>query len=302
MRARNGTHQLCSNKAILTPSITTRLYKTLQRSTLLYALEFGDWDLDQIHELEILQAKALRTCLNADLQCPQDSLRLFLGVEPLEARRDLHTLLYYAKLSSYDKTSFPSMVHCTRTTNRSMPVGFHCSAHRILCKYGLELYLNNIPNVPHNELMSTFKKPIWLHHWLKDVASCSLRDSPFSIAFIKHAPHPTYPYKAGYFMNKVTPKDVPNTERASLLRFWMTPSRPRTCTCDSTTSNLAKHLTFECNQTRDSMALFLRELPPKLRASISSSTFPIFLKRIAGSPELLDSFNRVACKFDVPRY
>ena len=132
---------------------------------------------------------------------------------------------------------------------------------------------------------------MWLH------AVCA-----FSIAFIKHAPHPTYPYKAGYFMNKVTPKDVPNTERASLLRFWMTPSRPRTCTCDSTTSNLAKHLTFECNQTRDSMALFLRELPPKLRASISSSTFPIFLKRIAGSPELLESFNRVACKFDVPRY
>ena len=302
MRARNGTHQLCSNKAILTPSISTRLYKTLQRSTLLYALEFGDWDLDQIHELEILQAKALRTCLNADLQCPHASLRLFSGVEPLEARRDLHTLLYYAKLSGYDKASFPSMVHRTRTTNRSMPVGFHCSAHRILRKYGLELYLYNIPNVPHNELISTLKKPIWLHHWLKDVAACSLRDSPFSIAFVRHAIHPTYPYKAGHFMNRVTPKDIPNTERASLLRFWMTPSRQRTCICDSTTSNLAKHLTFECSQTRDSMALFLLELPPKLRASITSSTFPIFLKRIAGSPELLESFNRVACKFDYPRH
>ena len=74
MRARHGTHQLCSNKAILTPSISTRLYKTLQRSTLLYAMEFGDWDLDQIHDLETLQAKALRTCLNSDLQCPQASL------------------------------------------------------------------------------------------------------------------------------------------------------------------------------------------------------------------------------------
>ena len=98
MRARHGTCQLCSNQAILTPYISTRLYKTLQRSTLLYCIEFGDWDVDQVKELEILQAKALRSCLNSDLQCPQALLRLFCGVEPIEARRDLHTLLYYAKI------------------------------------------------------------------------------------------------------------------------------------------------------------------------------------------------------------
>ena len=76
LRARHGTYQLCQNKAILTPCISTRLYKTLVRSTLLYAIEFGDWDIDQINELEILQAKALRTCLNSDLQCPQALARL----------------------------------------------------------------------------------------------------------------------------------------------------------------------------------------------------------------------------------
>ena len=301
MRARNGTHQLCSNKAILTPSISSRLYKTLQRSTLLYALEFEDWDLDQIHELETLQAKALRTCLNADLQCPQASLRLFSGVEPIEARRDLHALLYYTKLCRYGDLSLPSMVHRARTTKPSMPVGFHCSVRRILSKYGLEQYWNNIPNVPHDELISIFKKPIWLHHWLHDVASCMRRDSPFSIALIRNALPPSYPYKSGHFMNRVISKNVPNTNRASLLRFWMTPSRPRTCTCESKTCNLAKHLIFECPQTRDSMALFLLELPPKLRLSISSSTFPMFLNRIAGSPDLLECFNIAISKFDVPR-
>ena len=120
MRARHGTHQLCSNKTILTPRISTRLYKTLQRSTLLYALQFGDWDLDQINELETLQAKALRTCLNADLQCPKSSLRFFSGVEPLEARRDLHTLLYYAKLCRYSNASLPWMIHRNCTTNRTI--------------------------------------------------------------------------------------------------------------------------------------------------------------------------------------
>ena len=157
-RARNGIYQLCSNKAILTPSISTRLYKTLQRSTLLYAIEFGDWDIDQIRELETLQAKALRTCLNSDLQCPQAILRLFAGVEPIEARRDLHVILYYARLCLYERDSFPNLVHRYRTLNLGVPVGFHCNVLRILRKYHLEPYWNNIPTVPHDELKVLLKK------------------------------------------------------------------------------------------------------------------------------------------------
>ena len=301
-RARHGTHQLCSNKTILTPRISIRLYKTLQRSTLLYALEFGDWDLDQINELETLQAKALRTCLNADLQCPQTSLRLFSGVEPLEARRDLHTLLYYAKLCRYSNASLTGMIHRNRTTNRNMPVGFHCSVRRILSKYGVEQYWDNVPDVPHAELISLFKKPIWLYHWLKDVASCSLRDSPFSIAFIRRALTPTWPYKSSYFMNRVIPTNVPNSERAPLVRFWMTPSRTRLCTCNSKTSNLAKHLIFDCPLTRELMAHYILELSPELLTLLDSSTFSVFLNRIACSSELTECFNRVVGKFAYPLF
>ena len=58
MRARHGIYHLCSNEAILTPSISTRLYKTLQRSTVLYAIEFVDWDVDQIKELEITPSQS----------------------------------------------------------------------------------------------------------------------------------------------------------------------------------------------------------------------------------------------------
>ena len=186
MHARHGTHQLCSNKAILTPSISTRLYKTLQRSTLLYGMEIADWDLDQIHELETLQAKALRTCLNADLQCPQACLRLFSGIEPLEARRDLLTLLYYAKLCNYDKDSLPGMVHRSRSTNNSMPVGFHCSVRRILSKYGIEQYWDNIPDVPHNELISVFLETYLALPLVK--GCCFMQSSRFPIL---HCFHPT---------------------------------------------------------------------------------------------------------------
>ena len=139
-RAVNGTCQLCPNKATLTPSIIIRLSKTLPCSTLLYAIEFGDWVVDQVKRSEILHAIALMTCLNSDLQCPQAILRLFCGVEPIEARRDLHTLLYYAKLCKYKSTSFPYMVHRERTLNPLLPVGFHSTALDILNKYGLVKY------------------------------------------------------------------------------------------------------------------------------------------------------------------
>ena len=157
MSARHGTSQLCRNKAILTPSISTRLYKTLQRSTLLYLIEFGDWDIDQIRVLETLQAKALRTCLNSDLQCPQAILRLFSGVEPIMARRDLHTLLYFTKLCSRERTSFPAMVHRARVAKADMPVGFHCSVLRVLTKYGLREYWDNISDVTTNNISAHLK-------------------------------------------------------------------------------------------------------------------------------------------------
>ena len=219
LRARQGTCLLCPNKRILTPNISTRLYKTLQRSTLLYGIEIADWDIDQIRELEILQAKALRSCLNFDLQCPQALVRLFSGVEPIEARRDLHVLLYYAKLCSYDPPSFLSMVHLARTSKSAMPVSFHCTALRIFNKYKLGHFWNNIPDVPHDKLIAIFKKQIWLQHWFKDVASASCYDSSFSTAFLKDECQPTFPYKTDHFMKYFVTPDLPRSELSSRLRF-----------------------------------------------------------------------------------
>ena len=65
------------------------------------------------------------------------------------------------------------MVHKARKLNMVLPVGFHCTVLHILKKYRLEQFWNDIPNVPHEELKVIFKKPIWLHHWIKDVASVS---------------------------------------------------------------------------------------------------------------------------------
>ena len=69
-RARHGTYQLCQDKNILTPVISNRLYKSLQRSTLLYATEISDWDFEQIIVLEKLQSKSLRSLFDLDRQCP----------------------------------------------------------------------------------------------------------------------------------------------------------------------------------------------------------------------------------------
>ena len=302
IRARHGACQLCTNKAMLNPSISIRLYKAIQRSTLLYAIEIADWDVDQVNELEVLQAKALRTCLNSDLQCPQSLIRLFSGVEPLEARRDLHILLYYGKLCRYKRMSFTSMVHRFCTSGQSKPVGFHCTVIRILRKYGLQFYWNNIPDVPDDKLKEIFKKPIWLHHWRIDVASASRRDSPFSNIFLKDVIAPIYPYKTMHLLKIFNTHEIPVPELASVLRFWMTPSRKRFCSCTIPTSNLAKHLIFACPKTRDHVAFYSRKLLPNLRTLFNPETFYLFLSRISCSYMDFISFNRVVGKFDYPRF
>ena len=302
LRARQGTCLLCPNKRILTPNISTRLYKTLQRSTLLYGIEIADWDINQIRELEILQAKALRSCLNFDLQCPQALVRLFSGVEPIEARRDLHVLLYYAKLCSYDPPSFLSMVHLARTSKSAMPVGFHCTALRIFNKYKLGHFWNNIPDVPHDKLIAIFKKPIWLQHRLKDVASASCYDPPFSTAFLKIVCQPTFPYKTDYFMKYFVTPDLPRSELSSRLRFWMTPSRERNCSCGVTTINISKQLIFDCPGTRKLMTCYIKKLSTDLRATLQPNMFTQFITQIASSVENFNSFNKVIGKFVYPQF
>ena len=164
-RARHGTHQLCPNKEILTPGISTRLYKTLQRSTLLYGTELADWDVDQLLKIEKLQAKALRSLLDLDLQCPKVIIRILPGVEPFEARTDLHILLYYAKLCRSPSNSILGKIHVHRNSHRNkLPQGFHNTVWHTLTKYRLTHLWNTIPEDINLECdLKTFLKiPIWL--------------------------------------------------------------------------------------------------------------------------------------------
>ena len=145
-RSRFGVHNLCEDKDILTPSVSKRIYQTLQRSTLLYCIEVCDWDLDQVKELEILQAKAIRYHLGLDLQCPKALLRLVLGVGPVEARIDLHVLLYYVKLCHTEADTIFGRFHRYRSSNfNALPVGFYFTAYTTLSKIGLPHLWNNIP-------------------------------------------------------------------------------------------------------------------------------------------------------------
>ena len=224
-----------------------------------------------------MQAKALRTCLNSDLQCPQATLRLFSGVEPIVARRDLHSLLYFAKLCSREPTSFPAMVHQARVAKADMPVGFHCSVCHILTKYGLKEYCNNIPYLTFEEVSANFKRTIWTYHWKLDVTSTSSRNSPFSYSLSKSTTLPTYPYKSGHFLQRFITDDLPRSAITSVLRFWMTPIRPRVCSCKLPTCNLVNHLLFECSKTRSLIVYYRAKLPSRLRLTPTPLTLDIFL-------------------------
>ena len=183
-----------------------------------------------------------------------------------------------------------------------MPVGFHCTVLRILKKYRLESFWNNIPDAPYEKLKGMFKKQIWRYHWIQDVSNASLRDSPFCITFLKNIPLPTYPYKTDHFMKQLLTIDLPHSELSSILRFWMTPSRRRICPCGLTTENLAKHLLFVCHRTRDLITRYHSKLPPDLRMTLHPNTFSTFLSQMASSADSLTTFNRVLAMFDYPKF
>ena len=183
-----------------------------------------------------------------------------------------------------------------------MPVGFHCTALHTFRKYGLEQFWNAIPDVPHDELKAIFKKPIWLHHWIKDVATVRYRDSPFCMTFLKRVPIPNYPYKTDFFMKHFLIRGIPNSALTQILRFWMTPNRLRTCSCGISTDNMAKHLLFDCLRTRDLINCYRSILSPKLRLTFHPNTFSGFLSHIANSAEYLNTFNHVLGKFNYPQF
>ena len=137
------------------------------------------------------------------------------------------------------------MIHRARTSHSGLPVGFHSTAHHILKKYNLMKYWDHIPDVPHSELKGLLKKPIWQYHWEKDIASARSRDAPFSSTMLIDSNAPTYPYKSHHFINSFMANDLSRADLSSILRFWMTPSRQRICSCTLPTINIAKHLIFE---------------------------------------------------------
>ena len=302
-RSRHGTHQLFSEKGILTPNISVRIYKTLQRSTLLYAIEFCDWDVDQVKKLEILQAKALRSYFDTDLQGPQSILRLVAGVEPFEARRDLHVLMYYCKLCRSTPNSLLGKIHRYRTENLSeIQSGFHQTVFRTLDKYKIGQYWNNVPDGTRDELKLLLKKTIWLFHWKQDMANALTKNTPFSMILPKPKAFLTFPYKSNKFHNQFSADKLCSSRLASVMRFWLTPSRSRVCSCEQETNCLMKHLIFECPKTRLHMSEYKRNIPNTLKASLSPTKLPQFFKKLTLSEDLRDNFNRLAANFDYPRY
>ena len=104
----------------------------------MYACEVTDFDCDQLLSLEKLQSVTLRRILNLDKRCPKALVRLVTGVEPLEARFNLHKLMYFVKLAKSNKSSLLHTVHNRRMTDfGATPLGFHHTIYNLLIKYGL---------------------------------------------------------------------------------------------------------------------------------------------------------------------
>ena len=278
-----------------------RIFKTLQRSNLLYCLEVCDWDLDQVEELEILQAKAIRSHLDLDLQCPKATLRLVTGVEPFQARIDLHVLLFYLKLCHSNSDTTLGKFHKYRSSNmNALPVGFYSTAYTTLDKIGLAHLWDNMPI--GSEINIMLKKHIWQYYWKRDVANAIQSKSLFSSVFLCNRSLPVYPYKIHKFLIRLNTKVFPRIALAAVLRFWLTPNRRRICSCSAEISNLANHLLFSCPKTRMIMATYLSTLHPGLKACLLPHTLIQFLSCISRDEKLLEDFNLIIGMFDYPLF
>ena len=300
-RSRFGVHRLCLDRNILTPRISIRIFKTLQRSTLLYCIEVCDWDLDQVEELKILQAKAIRSHFDLDLQCPKATLRSITGVEPFQARIDFHVLLFDLKLCHSNLDTILGKFHKYRSSNlNALPVGFYFTAYTTLNKIGLDHLWDNMPI--NSEIKSLLKKHIWQYYWKRDVAKAIQSKSLFSSVFLRNTSLPVYPYKIHKFMIRLNTKVFPRIALAAVLRFWLTPNRKRTCSYNAVTSNLANHLLFSCPKTRKLIATYLQTLNPELVACLLPDTLLQFLSYISSDEKLLEDFNHIIGMFDYPLY
>jgi len=201
------------------------MYKTLQRSTLLYiyTIDLCDWYPSQINDLKILQAKALRSHLDADLHCPKSIIRTFCSVEPLEARMDLHILLYYAKLNRCKPDSLLDKINKYHSKNlNALLTSFHNTLLLTLKKYNLESLWNKLPQLPHTDIRNLLKKAIWINHRTKDVRTCKTHDCFFSSVLLNL--NPKAPYQNQILIRPPSdnkyPQILDDTKQTSGLFLW----------------------------------------------------------------------------------
>ena len=302
-RARAGTLLLNPETQILQPNISIHLFKSITRSTLLYACEATDFDCDQLLSLEKLQSVTLRRILNLDKRCPKALVRLVTGVEPLEARFNLHKLMYFVKLAKSNKSSLLHAVHNRRMTDfGATPLGFHHTIYNLLIKYGL----TNLWEMPKDasvlELKSQIKAAIWRYHWEKDLIISKACHTPLSKIFLSNINFKleNVYYKPHELMCSLKTIHLPRSAASRALRFWTTPIRNRTSTCGLTTEDLPRHLFFACSKSAERVRKFKNM--NDLGDLFLPGTLNTFLRSLIGDKILLRNFHEMLSDLDFPRF
>ena len=220
-RARAGTLLINPETNILQPTISIQLYKSITRSTLLYACEITDFDCDQILSLEVLQSDTLRCMLNLDKRCPKAIVRLVTGIEPLEARFNLHKIMYYLKLSRSENRGLLNMVQKRRKTAfGATPLGFHHTCYNLLKKYRIFSLWDDSTTIPIEDLKIQVKSVIWRHHWEHDLKLAKAYHTPLSnILLTKIRPHTVKELSKPHFLlSSLKALNLPRSTISKALR------------------------------------------------------------------------------------
>ena len=75
----------------------------------------------------------------------------------------------------------------------------------------------------------------------------------------------------------------------NILRFWMTPSRQRVCSCGERTCRISYHLLFNCSKTYHLVVQYASTLPDKIAKLLTSQYIKRSLSQLT-SNHLLKAF------------
>ena len=195
------------------------------------------------------------------------------------------------------------MIHHRRKTKfGATPVGFHHTCYNILKKYEIFSVWDESTMLPNEEWKLKIKSAIWRHHWEHDLMLAKAYHTPLSTIFLPNIRPGTVKsyYKPHSLLRSLKSINLPRSTLSKALRYWTTPIRERKCSCEQLTTNLPRHMFFNCLKSRAQIMKY--KTVNNLAETFQPSKLQKFLRSLLKDENKLRNFHVMLSELDFPRF